>query len=166
MLWTFLKWAVPALVLLAVAGLSTRKTFHAETVISATPEQVWAVLMQTDAYPEWNPVFVEVNGIYAQGTTVQNKVRDPDGKILEMTATVTTLTPKRELHQYGGFPGIITFDHRWLLEPVEGGTKVTQHEVDRGLYLWFWNSDWIEPAYRSVNEALEARLRMLTSVSD
>lgn len=29
-----------------------------------------------------------------------------------------------------------------------------QHEVDRGIGPWFWNSDWIEPAYTATSEAL------------
>lgn len=155
---TILKWLLPVLVLVVVACQFTTKTFHVESIIKAPPEQVWAVLTDTQAYPEWNPVFVEVQGAYAQGTKVLNKVRDPDGNIMEMTASVKTLTKARELRQKGGLPGVITFDHQWILEPVDGGTKVTQHEVDRGFYLWFWNSDWIEPAYRSVNDALENRV--------
>ena len=62
-----------------------------------------------------------------------NRVREPSGEVLEMTVTVETLVPGAELRQSGGLPGILTFDHRWLLEPVEGGTRVIQHEVDRGI---------------------------------
>ena len=150
---------VVALVVLAVlvavvAGTFTRKTFLVETIVPATPQQVWAVLMATSDYPNWNPVFIEVRGQVSPGSTLRNTVRGPDGKILEITSTVKTLTPHKELRQTGGIPGIMTFDHQWLLEPVAEGTKVTQHEVDRGLFLWFWESGWIEPAYKSVNEAL------------
>lgn len=159
MLWSVLKWTLPAIALLAVAGaLFTRKTFHVETVIAASPEEIWAVLVDTSAYPEWNPVFVEVDGTYALGATVENNVRDPDGKILAMTAEVRAFAPGRELRQYGGVPGVITFDHRWLLEPAAGGTRVVQHEVDRGIYLWFWDAAWIEPAYARVLDALAARV--------
>ncbi|MEX0319922.1 MAG: SRPBCC family protein [Ruegeria sp.] len=159
MLWSILKWVPPVLALIVGAGVFTRKTFHVETFIPATPQQIWAVLAETEAYPDWNPVFVEVEGQYAQGRKVRYKLRDPSGKILEMTAAVKTLTPNRELRQKGGILGFLTFDHQWLLEPVEGGTRVTQHEVDRGIYLWFWDSKWIEPAYLSVNKALEMRLK-------
>ena len=159
MVWTLLKWVLPLLVLVAVAGaLFTRKTFHVETVIAATPEEIWVVLTDTASYPEWNPVFVEVEGAYAEGGKVLNKVRDPDGKILEMTAEIRALRPAREIRQYGGLPGIITFDHQWILKPVPEGTRVIQHETDRGIYLWFWNSDWIEPSYQSVFTALEESL--------
>ena len=161
---SLLKWGVPAAVpivlIVAVAGaLATRKTFHVEIWIPAPPEAVWEVLIDTEAYPQWNPVFVEVDGAYAEGETVLNRVREPSGAILEMTATVETLLPRAELRQSGGIPGILTFDHRWLLEPADGGTNVVQHEVDRGIGLWFWSSDWLEPAYAAANEALAERVR-------
>ncbi len=151
MIWTSIKWiaglgvvAVMALILLG------KKTFHAEATIPAPPSAVWEVLMDTARYPEWNPVFVSVSGPYEQ-----------DGEILKMTATVAELVPERKLRQKGGVTGFITFDHQWLLEPVDGGTRVIQHEVDRGLYLWFWDSSWIEPAYGRTNEALKARVMSL-----
>ena len=64
---SLVKWGVPAAVLIvlivAVAGaLATRKTFLVEIWIPAPPEAVWEVLIDTGAYPQWNPVFVEVDG--------------------------------------------------------------------------------------------------------
>ena len=159
MSWAILKLAVPAIVIVLIAGaLMTKKTFHVEQLIEATPEEIWEVLMDASNYPEWNPVFVQVEGVYAEGAKMLNKVKAPQGDLLEMSATVKSLRTTRELRQTGGLPGIITFDHQWLLEPVEGGTIVTQHEVDRGLYLWFWDSSWIEPAYQRVNEALKHKV--------
>ncbi|NQY59612.1 SRPBCC family protein [Cognatishimia sp.] len=158
MLVNILTYGAIAVALAAAIGALTTKTFHVETTINAPAEKIWEVLTDTAAYPEWNPTFVEVDGTYSQGGKVLNKVQDPSGAVLEMTATVAMLNPARELRQKGGVPLVITFDHRWILEPVEGGTKVTQHEVDRGLYLWFWNSDWIEPAYAKTSAALKARV--------
>lgn len=103
-------------------------------MIPTTPV-VWAVLVDTASYPEWNPTCVAIEGDYTEDATVLNKVKDPSGKLLEMTATVRTLAPNRELRQVGGMPGIIAFDHCWILEPVEGGTRVVQHEIDRGAGL-------------------------------
>ncbi len=162
MLWTILKWGLPVLAIVAIAGVLTRKTFHVETLIAASPEQVWNVLMATEEYPDWNPVFVEVDGAYVEGAKLSNNVLDPSGKTLEMTSSVVTMIPKRELRQKGGFLGILTFDHSWRLEPVPGGTKVTQYEIDRGIGLWFWNSDWIEPAYATAGDALKKRAEALS----
>ena len=159
-----IKW----LLLVVVAGAAllavfTKKTFVVERVIPASKEDIWAVIADTAAYPEWNPVFTEVNGVYKEGAKLINKVRDPENRIIEMTATVKRVDEPNELNQVGGIPGIITFNHRWLLETVDGGTKVTQHEVDRGIGLWFWNSDWIEPSYNNVLVELEKRLSVLES---
>ena len=159
MLWKIVKWGVPLLfAIVAAAAVLTKKTFHVETVVAAPPEAVWAVLTDTRRYSDWNPVFVAVDGAYAEGQTVTNTVRFPDGSDVEMAATVKTVSDREELRQTGGIPGFLTFDHQWLLEPVEGGTRVVQHEVDRGLWLWFWNSDWIEPAYSDVLDALAKRV--------
>ena len=157
-----IKWiAILGVVAVIALTLLGKKTFHVEAVIPAPPAAVWEVLMDTARYPEWNPVFVSVGGPYEQGGRILNEVRDPKGEILEMTATVAELIPERKLRQKGGVTGFITFDHQCLLEPVDGGTRVIQHEVDRGLYLWFWDSSWIEPAYGRTNEVLKARVMSL-----
>ena len=58
------------------------------------------------------------------------------------------------LNQCGGYKGIITFDHHYILEKVEGGTKFIQREDYTGLYVHFWDASWVEPAYSRVNLAL------------
>ena len=103
---------------------------------------------------EW---VIRVDGDYRAGAALTNVVQDPSGPV-EMTATVAKLTPEAELNQKGGMFGLLTFDHQWLLEPTDGGTKVIQHEVDRGLYMWFWDSSWVQPAYESVSQALKTRV--------
>ena len=156
---TILKWiVVPLLLLVIVLAMTGRKTFQVEIFIQAPPEQVWAVLMDTSAYKEWNPVFTNVEGTYSEGGTVQNTVVDPKGNVLNIKANVEILEENLELRQTGGYWGFLTFDHQWLLEPVEGGTKVQQYEIDQGFYMWFWDSSWIEPSYSKVNEALRDRV--------
>ena len=54
----------------------------------------------------------------------------------------------------GGLPGVLTFDHYWTLEPVDGGTRVTQHENYSGICAWFWDQGWFEDAYGSSIRAL------------
>ncbi len=153
-----LKFGIPILSLLTVSSFLTTKTFHVEIDIAAPPDAVWAVLMDTEAYSEWNPTVVEVQGRYEVGADLPTTVKTPSGDLLDMTNTVRAVEPFRELRQTGGIPAIITYDHRWLLEPIDGGTRAIQHEVDRGGFLWFWNSDWIEPAYAEANEALAKRV--------
>ena len=141
--------------LIGAAAIFSNKTYRVERIISATPEEIWAVLMDSAAYGEWNPVFVKVEGSYAAGGTVLNTFKDPSGKLFDVTNKVEALEPNRLLRQKGGFTGVLTFDHQWLLEPAEGGTKVIQYEIDRGIYVWFWDDSWIVPKYTEVLQALE-----------
>ena len=67
---------------------------------------------------------------------------------------MTELVPQKLLRQKGGMTGIITFDHQWQLQLVEGGTRVTQYEIDRGIYVWFWDDSWIIPSYTKTLDAL------------
>ena len=156
-----LKLSLASLGLLLVASFLTTKTFKAEITIAAPPEKVWAVLMDTQSYPDWNPTFVAVSPPYALGAKISSRVVKPDGAFIDMTPTVTALVTNRELRQSGGLPGVLTYNHAWLLAPVHGGTHVRQIDVDRGGFLWFWDTSWIEPAYQRANEALAARVLAL-----
>ena len=144
-------------------GAVTKKIFHVEIEIAAPPEAVWAVLTDTERYAEWNPTQVEVRGAHAVGSQLVAVFDAPEIKPFEVQLTVSEMDSPRLLRQGGGVPGIITFDHRWTISPTEHGSLVVQHEVDRGIYLLFWDSSWIEPAYKRASEALRDRVLSLNS---
>lgn len=143
--------------LLAATG---REAVRTEIVIPAPPEAVWAVLSDPAGFSEWNPVLVEVNGAYREGERVTNRVV-MGGEPTTMTSRVVRVEPNRLLNQSGGPPGVLTFDHTWELAPVEGGTRVTQHEEYRGIGVWFWDASVMEPLYARANEALRDRVVVL-----
>ena len=146
------------LFIIAAAAIFSKKTYQVERVINASPEKIWAVLMDTTNYGDWNPVFVKVEGAYSDGKVV-NTFKDPSGKLYEVANKVKAVEPNRRLHQTGGMAGVLTFDHQWLLQPSEDGTKVTQYEVDRGLYVWFWDDSWILPKYNETLAALDREVK-------
>ena len=139
------------------------KSVHAELIIPATPTQIWSVLTDSSGYPEWNPVFVGVEGEHALNSELTYQMKSPSGKTSAVKAKVITFEPERELNQFGGIRGVLTFDHHWYLEPVEGGTKVTQHEDYRGIGVWFWDPSWFETAYGQANEGLRDRVARLAA---
>ncbi|MEM7584327.1 MAG: SRPBCC domain-containing protein [Acidobacteriota bacterium] len=144
--------------IIMATALLGHKIIHTEIVIPAMPENVWPVLTDAPGYSSWNPVMVEVEGEYREGAKLTYRVRETSGKESTMTSKVIRLVERRELRQFGGIRGILTFEHRWILEPVDGGTRVTQHEEYRGVGVWFWDASWVEPAYSRANEALREKV--------
>ncbi len=157
-----LAWVVGLIGVIGVIGvalsLSGHKSVHAELVIPAPPEAIWSVLTDAEGYKDWNPVFTSVTGEYRQDGELTYSMRDESDNETDVTATVVKFDEARELNQFGGMRGILTFDHHWLLEPVEGGTRVTQHEDYRGIGVWFWDPSWFNTAYAKANEALRDRV--------
>ena len=141
-----------------VLTLTGHKQVHTELVISAPPAEVWSVLTDASGYAEWNPVFTKVEGTYDQDAEMAYVMKDQAGKEHDVKAKVVKFDEALELNQFGGMRGVMTFDHHWILQPTEGGTKVIQHEEYRGIGVWFWDPSWFETAYGKANEALKQRV--------
>ena len=150
---------IPLLVTASWLSLGcAHKTVHAELVIPASPDRIWAVLTDTAAYAEWNPIFVRAEGEFREGGTVAYGMKSPDGEVSDVAPTVRKLVPSREINQFGGIPGVLTFDHTWRIDPLPEGSKVTQHEEYRGVYVWFWDPAWVEDAYEEALVGLRDRV--------
>jgi hypothetical protein len=133
-------------------------TVHTEIIIPTYPSAVWSVLTDVAGYNDWNPVLIPIEGDIRQGEKLKYRMIQPDGKESMVNAKVIELTKERTLNQFGGIWGILTFNHKWLLDPVDGGTRVTQHEEYRGIGVLFWDYSWVKPAYAHANEALKKRV--------
>lgn len=143
--------------LLAVLYFLGRKSVHHEILIDASPEKVWKVLMDTDSYDDWNPVMKLLEGEVKLGSRVKYQFTQDAENTSEIPSTVKKLIPNQLLNQGGGMPGVITFDHRYILEYVEKGTKLTIHEDYVGIYVNFWNPTPVGEAYSRLCEAIKAR---------
>lgn len=47
------------------------KTYSVERAIDASPQRVWELLADADAYPRWNPAVVSLSGRIADGETIK-----------------------------------------------------------------------------------------------
>ena len=144
------------LVTIVLLAMFARKSVRAEVIIGAPPEDVWAVLTDPASYSEWNPILVAVEGTFEEGATMAVDMRNPDGSITAMTPRIKGLVPGSKLNQFGGIPGVLTYDHTWSLESVDGGTRVAQFEEYRGIGVLFWNPASVEAAYNEANANLKA----------
>ena len=148
--------ALALLVLLAV--WLPRKSVHAELVIDAPAAQIWEVIMDAASYTQWNPIFVAVEGTFAEGASMGLSMRLEDGSVTAFEVVVKKLLPEQELHQRAGFPGILTADHQWLLEQTPAGTRVIQHEEYRGIGVLFYDPSYVQVSYAEGLAALKTRI--------
>lgn len=144
-----------AVVLLAVLP---RKSVRVELTINASPDEIWTVLTDAASYPEWNPIFVSVQGSFDEGAHLAVQMQSPDGGVTLVEPVVKKLVVGQELNQTGGITGVLTFDHTWKLDAVPDGTRVTQYEEYRGIGVLFWDPGWVEDAYQLANENLRDRV--------
>lgn len=137
------------------------KSVHHETIINASPEKVWQVLLETNDYDSWNPVMKLLEGEVIEGNSVKYRFAQSADNNYDIASTVKKIIPNKLLNQGGGMPLILTFDHKYILEPYENGTKLTIHEDYKGIGVNFWNPAPVQDAYEILNGAIKNRAETL-----
>lgn len=154
------KWMIAALILVAVLLIlyvMGQKSVHHEITIHASPEKVWSVLTNTSKYDSWNPVMKLLEGEVKEGQSVTYQFTQDVENVSEIPSKVKEMIPNQLLNQGGGIPFILTFDHKYILEPSDHGSKLIIHEDYRGIGVNFWNPKPVEAAYARLNEAIKKR---------
>ena len=149
-----------ALIILSITllGCASRQT---EIIIPASPDKIWAVLIDTDGYKEWNPVFVPLKGRLEQveeGEILTWLYTQPGQDPIETEMKVVKFVEDKQLNQQGGIWGILNVNHNWFLDPVSEGTRVTNREEWSGIGVLFWDYSWVEPTYKEMNENLKKQV--------
>jgi hypothetical protein len=137
---------------------------HTELDIDASPDKVWKVLTDRQAYPEWNPFIISSTGELTKGGIITNVLRDTKGAETKFSPELLAVEPNKELRWIGkvGFGGIFDGEHAFRLEPLpNGGTRLIQEETFRGVAIPFTRSmlnTTIKPQFDAMNHALAARV--------
>ena len=129
-----------------------------QIVIPASPVEVWKVLVDTKGYQDWNPTWRPKEGSLQQGAYIKYDYTQPGEEPIEMRFIVGKSVRPVVIEQSAGTSGLFTNEHRWVLEEVEDGTRVTQMESFSGILVLFSDLSWVEEAYRSVNEGLKGEV--------
>jgi hypothetical protein len=111
------------------------KEFSTTTSIRATPEAVWAILIDGPGYAQWNPEIVRVDGQIALGEKIKAHVLLHGGVVRPVSVRVTDLEPPRRMVWTGGMPlGLFTGRRTFSITPGNGGSsEFTMHLHFRGL---------------------------------
>jgi hypothetical protein len=106
--------------------------------ISASPERVWAVLLDFARYPEWNPFLRSIEGPSPEGSSLKVAIHPPGGKAMTFRPIVLRHSVGREFRWKGKFllPGLFDGEHYFNIAPAAGGsTQLTHGEHFSGLLV-------------------------------
>lgn len=154
------KWVliIAAIFVIAIILIFTgNKSVHHEISIKASPEKVWSVLMDTEKHDEWNPVMKLVKGEVSEGNNVTYQFTQDKDNISEIPITVFKIIPNHLLNQKGGIPMILTYNHKYILEPDGENTILKIQEDYKGIWVNFWNPNAVQLAYARLNNAIKRR---------
>lgn len=142
------------------------KTIRTEIIISASREQVWQVLTDFAAYPEWNP-FIHTKGAAVEGSYLENTMYLEGRSPQHFRPRVLVANPGRELRWLGKFliSGLFDGEHYFQLEAIDDHTTRLVHGENFkgllvGLLLKMIGTE-TQQAFERMNHALKARLEDL-----
>jgi len=130
--------------------------------IRAAPQQVWAVLTEFDAYPDWNPFITHLEGAGTEGTKLTAVMQPGERRPSTFRPTITVREEGRVFEWLGslGFRGIFGGRHRFEMIPTEQGTRLEHSETFTGLLtrpiLRMIGED-TRRGFEAMNRALKAR---------
>jgi hypothetical protein len=139
------------------------RTIETEIDVGAPPDDVWAVLTDFAAYPEWNPFLVEAAGRVEVGQRLSVTLAPPGRKPMTMKPRVQVVEPGRQFAWLGHLfvPGLFDGRHEFLLEAREGGgTRFVQREEFGGVLVRLLGSklfDQTRQGFEAMNQALAER---------
>ncbi len=158
------RWTIIIALLLSLVVLgsvASRKSIHSETMIDASPELIWEILMDEESYPIWNKVLIPIKGEIEEGNRLTYKLIQASGDSIEVNLKVKACIAQELLNQKGGIPGVFTFNHRYVLEQKDGRTQLIIHEDFRGIGVLFTDLNWLESAYSKLGQDLGKRALQL-----
>ena len=145
----------------ALGGLVRQLTTTIE--IESSPDVVWAILMDFEAYPEWNPFVREIKGNQSEGGQLSVRLQNPGGKAMTFAPIVTEAIPERRFSWLGklGLKGVFDGHHHFDIAVTDGATvQFTQSEDFSGALvpvLWGMVTKKTRAGFESMNTALKER---------
>ena len=140
------------------------KEIHTEIEINASAENVWRVISDFAAYPDWNPFIRRVDGEVRVGAHLYVSTQPSGGKEMSFRPTVLVAEPNRELRWHGQLwlSGLFEGVHSFLIEPLgEGRVRFVHRERFRGLLVPLVSKILdrdIRRGFEEMNQALKLRV--------
>ncbi len=138
------------------------KHISTQILIRATPQRVWNVLTDFEAYPQWNPFIRSVRGPVAPGKVIRVELQQPGSGIMTMKPEVLVFEEPRAFRWIGHllFRGLFDGEHRFdIRDNGDGSSTFIQSERFAGILVPLFNrmldTKTLE-GFSLMNEALKA----------
>ena len=134
------------------------KSFAVSTVISATPEAVWAILTDGSRWTAWNPTIENVVGTIEPGAKLKVFTKLSPGRAFPVR--VSEFVPHGRMVWTGGMPlGLFRGVRTYTLAPVAGGVEFAMREEFSGPLspLIGRTIPDLQPSFNDFAAALKAR---------
>ena len=103
------------------------RSYEASSLIEAAPEQVWPVLTDIAAWPDWDSGVTSVEGRLAPGEKLSITLAANPERVFPVN--VVQLDAPRLMIFHGGMPlGLFTGRRTYTLVPEGAGTRFTMRE--------------------------------------
>jgi hypothetical protein len=135
------------------------RSYASFTTIDATPEAVWAVLVDGDRWTEWESGVVGLTGTIAPGERLSVVSSANPGRAFPVT--VTEFEPERRMVWSGGMPlGLFRGVRTFTLSPEGLLTRLDVREEYSGPMLpLIWRSmPDLQPSFDQFTRGIKARL--------
>ena len=133
--------------------------------IAAPVEQVWRVLMDFDAYMDWNPFIKSIQGHAAVGEVLEVRIHPKNQSVMTFKPHVIECQSNRVFAWKGKvlMRGLFDGEHRFELIETDGGlsTRFKHYEIFSGLLVPLFRKSLqhnITPAFDAMNQALKQRV--------
>ena len=151
-----------AIAVVASAALDApSRTAAAEIDIDAPRMDVWAVLMDFESYPSWNPYMRKVEGRAARGEVLEVRLEPEGGAAREISAEVSTFRPPRKLRWQSRLlvPGLRDIEYEVIVAPLgQARAHVFQRIRHEGVLVLFDDTGSTKESLEALAVALERRV--------
>jgi hypothetical protein len=142
-----------------------------EIDIDASLADVWGILTDFRAYPEWNPFIRAIDGRLDPGSKLKVRIEVPGSRPMNFRPRILLADPQRELRWLGRFllPYIFDGEHRFALE-LNASERITfrQSEQFRGLLVPFLRGrldQGTRAGFAAMNQAMKLRAEALAQAN-
>ncbi|MFV5703329.1 SRPBCC family protein [Flavobacterium sp. XS2P12] len=114
------------------------KEIKTEISINTTLDKVWAVLINFDNYPNWNPFIKSIKGEVKIGNNITVRIEPPKSKGMTFKPRILTFETNKEMSWLGHFlfSGLFDGEHKFeLIDNGNGTTKFIQSEKFKGILV-------------------------------